>query len=836
MLQPNVTASAEPMLPPSALHELLLQMPDAFTVMEQDGRISFANEAAARMLGYPSPAALCTAPLSKIMASFSVLDELGQPLPLDRLPNRIAMEGRRPPEQIVRYRVLETGEERWSAVSATPLFGPGGRVQRVLSVFRDVTEQRRSALAVKILSEASAILSESLDYELTLAAVARAAVPAIADWCAVEIVDPETNASRQVAVAHVDPEKVKWAEQLRKRYPPNPDEPRGVPNVLRTGVPEMMAEIPQELIDAAAIDEEHRQILREIGFRSYMVVPLKARGRVLGALTLVSAESRRSYGPFDLALAEGLASRASLAVDNARLFTEAQDLYAEALRSNERLELSLHASRMGAWEWDIAHDTVTWTPSLEALHGIPIGSFPGTFEAYLSDIHPDERPRVREALLRAVETKSDSYHLLYRIIRPDGAIRWIEPTGRYVEARAGRSARMIGVCADVTERKEAEEAAQRLLGERAARVEAEAAKQRIQQILESITDPFFVADPDLRLMYANEAAADLAPTVLGGPLGKQIKELFPEAESARFHEESQRARAARTQITFRDHLLAAGRWFEVHAYPMSDGISFYLRDVTPRRAAEEERRRAEIALEQHARELARSNADLQQFAYVASHDLKEPLRMVASYTQLLARRYKGKLGADADEFIGYAVDGASRMQALIDDLLSYSRIGTRANEPAPVRAGDSLDAALHNLRAAIEQSGAVVTHDALPEVAADGSQLVQLFQNLIGNALKFRGREPPRVHVAAERRGDAWEISVRDNGIGIASEYRDRVFVIFQRLHTRGEYPGNGIGLSICKKIVERHGGRIWIESADTGGSIVHFTLPVKPMLAYKDD
>lgn len=827
MLQTNATVSSEPMLPPSALHELLSQMPDAFTVQELDGRLSFANEAASRMLGYPSPAALCATPLAKISASFSVLDEHGAPLPPDRLPGRIAMEGRRAPEQIIRYRVVETGEERWSAVSATPLFGAGGRVQRVLNVFRDVTAERRAALAVKILAEASAILSESLDYEVTLAAVARAAVPAIADWCAVEIVDPETNASRQVAVAHVDPEKVNWAEELRVRYPPNPDAPRGVPNVLRTGVSEMMAEIPQELLEAAAIDEEHRRIIHAIGFRSYMVVPLKARGRVLGAITLVSAESRRSYGPSDLALAEGLASRAALAVENARLFKETQDLYAEALRSNERLELALDAGHLGAWEWDIAHETVTWTPSLEVLHGIPIGTFPGTFEAYLSDIHPEERPRVRAALLHAVETRSEAYHLLYRIIRPDGKVRWIEPTGRYVEARAGRSARMIGVCADVTDRLAAEEAARRLLGEQAARAQAEAAKLRIQQILESITDPFFVIDGELRLMYANEAAADLAPSVLEGPLGKEVRELFPAAESARFHEEYLRAQAARAPITFPDHLFAMGRWFEVHAYPTSDSVSFYLRDVTARRAAEDERRKAESALEQHARDLARSNAELQQFAYVASHDLKEPLRMVASYTQLLARRYQGKLGSDADEFIGYAVDGASRMQALIDDLLSYSQVGTRGKEAAPVRVGEALDAALYNLRAAIEQSGAVVTESDLPEVAADGTQLVQLFQNLVGNALKFRGTEPPRIHVSAARRGDAWEFSVRDNGIGIAAEYRDRVFVIFQRLHSRGEYPGNGIGLSICKKIVERHGGKIWIESSDTGGAILRFTLPV---------
>jgi signal transduction histidine kinase len=235
---------------------------------------------------------------------------------------------------------------------------------------------------------------------------------------------------------------------------------------------------------------------------------------------------------------------------------------------------------------------------------------------------------------------------------------------------------------------------------------------------------------------------------------------------------------------------------------------------------------ARQALEKSVVELARSNSDLQQFAYVASHDLQEPLRMVASYTQLLAKRYKGKLDADADEFIAYAVGGASRMQKLIQDLLSYSRVDTQgqAGEPTPV--GSVLDYALGNLRAALEESRAEVTRDPLPTVMADERQLLQVFQNLLSNALKFRGEQPPRVHVSAERRGNEWVFSVRDNGIGIDPQYAGRIFVVFQRLHNISEYPGTGIGLAICKKIVERHGGRIWMESQPGQGATFYFTLP----------
>jgi len=235
---------------------------------------------------------------------------------------------------------------------------------------------------------------------------------------------------------------------------------------------------------------------------------------------------------------------------------------------------------------------------------------------------------------------------------------------------------------------------------------------------------------------------------------------------------------------------------------------------------------ARQALEETVAELRRSNSDLQQFAYVASHDLQEPLRMIASYTQLLAKRYKGKLDSDADDFIGYAVEGASRMQTLINDLLAYSRVTTQGKVFERVDCNQILEDVLSNLRLAIEENRAVVTHDALPVVTADGGQLSQLFQNLIGNAIKFHGEEPPRVHVSVELRNNEWQFSVLDNGIGVDPQYAERIFVIFQRLHNREEYPGTGIGLAVCKKIVERHGGRIWVQSPIGRGSIFYFTLP----------
>ena len=257
-----------------------------------------------------------------------------------------------------------------------------------------------------------------------------------------------------------------------------------------------------------------------------------------------------------------------------------------------------------------------------------------------------------------------------------------------------------------------------------------------------------------------------------------------------------------------------------------EGIIVNLRDVSQLKQAEE-------AVTKTADDLARSNQELEQFAYAASHDLQEPLRKIASYTQLLQQRYKGKFDAEADKFIGYIVDGAYRMQALIRDLLMYSRAGRGELALEPTDMEQVLAQALSNLETALQANQAAVTHDPLPMVMASPSQMTQILQNLVGNAIKYHGDAPPKVHVSALQKSGFWQFSIQDNGIGIDPQYADRVFIIFQRLHTKKEYAGTGIGLAICKKMVERHGGQVWLESEGEGkGTTFKFTLPAELVAA----
>jgi PAS domain S-box-containing protein len=347
-------------------------------------------------------------------------------------------------------------------------------------------------------------------------------------------------------------------------------------------------------------------------------------------------------------------------------------------------------------------------------------------------------------------------------------------------------------------------------------------------LVESLPIGIFRKDLQGRFTFGNQRFCDGLSRPLEQILGKTDHDFYPTELADKYAHDDRKV--SQTGAIFDDvegHQKPNGERLFVHVMkvPVFDGKGNIVEtqgmfwDETARVLAEENLKRV-------AQELARSNEELRQFASVASHDLHEPLRAVTSFCRLLQRRCQGQLDTAADEYIGFIVDGATRMQELLEDLLEYTRVGTRGKSFQPTECSAVLDRVLASLRIAVQESAAVVTRDSLPVVLGDATQLAQLFQNLIANAIKFRGQETPRIHFTAERQGSAWLCSVRDNGIGIDPRNAERIFVIFQRLHAREEYEGTGIGLAVCKKIVERHGGRIWVESRLGQGSAFFFTLP----------
>ena len=345
-------------------------------------------------------------------------------------------------------------------------------------------------------------------------------------------------------------------------------------------------------------------------------------------------------------------------------------------------------------------------------------------------------------------------------------------------------------------------------------------------LIEEMNEGVALLTTDLSIYYCNNKLASMLEIPLENMIGKPITNFIPsdQLENCKIPVESSSDSSCKEEISLETNDgTPMNIQINISFLEKIDGYYVIVTDLTEQKKAEQE-------LHDLLNELERSNEELQQFAYVSSHDLQEPLRTIASFTQLLERRYKGKFDSDADEFMEYIVEAAKRMQHMILDLLEYSRVSTNADEFKEINTVEALDEALFNLKGIIENNNAVITHNDLPKVTADKSQLTKVFQNLISNAIKFKkDNEQPKIHISARKdpQKNQYVFSIQDNGIGMDSQYAERIFTLFQRLHTRDEYQGTGIGLSVAKRIVERHGGRIWVESELGKGSTFYFTLPI---------
>ncbi|WP_375510238.1 GAF domain-containing protein [uncultured Nostoc sp.] len=549
---------------------------------------------------------------------------------------------------------------------------------------------------------------------------------------------------------------------------------------------------------------------------------------------------------------------------------------AEALReSEERWQLALHGNNDGIWDWNLKTNEVFFSTRWKEMLGYKDHEVSNGWDEWTKRIHPDERDWVLQAFQDHFAKKTPFYVCEYRVQCQDGSYKWILDRGQALWDASGDILRMVGSYTDITERKQADEELkwQNLRSQLFAEITLKIRESlQIDEILKTtVTEVQKLLQADRVLIF--QLQADGSGTVVqeavlpGWPviLGKNIFDpCFKEEYLERYRQGRISAmkdiQAADLQPCHREFLqqfaVRANLVVPILVRDSIWGLLLAHQCAAPRQWNNFETELLQqlgnqigIALSQaqllekesqQSQELARSNAELEQFAYVASHDLQEPLRMVTSYLQLLERRYKSQLDANADQFITYAVDGARRMQTLINDLLNYSRVSSRGQPFMQVDCNVVLAGAIANLQLAIAESKAVVTHETLPQVMADATQLTQVFQNLIANAIKFCQNQQPRIHIGVAKgdinldgeslnvipSADEWLFWVRDNAIGLESQYAERIFIIFQRLHGRGKYPGTGIGLAICKKIIERHGGRIWVESKPGQGSTFYFTIP----------
>ncbi|QLD90473.1 PAS domain S-box protein [Natronomonas salina] len=492
--------------------------------------------------------------------------------------------------------------------------------------------------------------------------------------------------------------------------------------------------------------------------------------------------------------------------------------------AKEQLEAATEAGAVGTWEWQVPEDEFVTGPTFartfgvdpeDAREGVPI-------ERLLSSIHEDDRERVAEKIDAAVENCAE-YEAEYRVRNANGELRWVVARGHVECDDEGEAVTFPGALTDITERKRAE-------------LELERQRRELETLFDVLPVGAVVADADGSLLRANDAARE----IWGGDVFDVDSVDEYEKYTATWADSGDPVDPQDWTMyrVLQGEAVAEPNVYEIEAFDgerriiMEHGMPVYddygnvsravvtLTDVT-------ERRESKRKLEDTVEKLEESNERLEQFAYAASHDLQEPLRMITSYLQLIERRYTDQLDEEAEEFIDFAVDGAERMREMIDALLEYSRVETRGDPFEPVDLETVLDDVLADLQLQIRETDADVTSESLPTVQGDASQLRQVFQNLLDNGLTYHGDDPPSIHVDVDRRDGEWVVSVADEGIGIDPGDQDRVFTVFDRLHSHEEYEGTGIGLALCERIVERHGGDIWVDSEPGEGATFSFTLPV---------
>lgn len=786
---------------------------DGITAQNSAGKLIYANDAAARIIGYASADEFLNTPLEeKVMPRFEMFDEDGLPLSLDRMPGRLALQGKTSDPLTIRFRVLATGEERWSMVRAKPVLNEDGEVVMAVNIFQDITDLKRNEMTQRLLAQASSILDTSLDYETRLMRLAELIVPRLADWCSVDILD-ENQVLQRVAVMHVDPDKVKWAHELHEQYPPDPNSPTGTYAVIRSNKTSYTPVVTEAMIDS--IPQQHyRDIVKKIGLSSVIQVPLYARGRGIGALGLIWAESGRHYTPADVALAEDLAHRAALALDNARLYAESQRLNAELEQRVEKRTVQLQKSNQRLKEQikerKHAQDLVmNLNTELEGR----VAERTRQLETANQELRHEvlEREQTDRALQAALQRTSELYEISQKVslARTPNEMLMALLTSSYLQSAVRTAISIFDMSwqedgapppsCTVLAAWNKDPHQPLYVGREFPLVEfglLEFYSRYEPLIMADIrTDPRIDEIGRRRLMDMNVLSSVVFPMVAGGERYGLLAMHFDQvgvlnAEDVRYL----RGLVDQTAIT-------------IHNFRLLD-------------AEAKARQEAEAA----------NNLKL-KFLAMISHELRTPLTSIKGFaTTLLAEDIQWQPESQRD-FLETIDLEADKLTDLIEQLLDLSRLeaGTMRILPQHVNWNEIVLTASAQLHVLTTNHELILESEPdLPLLKVDVIRVPQVLTNLVSNAVKYSPQRS-QIKVLAVRMSEQFiKVSVLDRGLGIPLESRSRIFEPFQQLEReRAGMKGAGLGLAICRGLIDAHGGRIWVDEHDGPGTTISFTLPV---------
>ncbi len=796
------------------LEAILRELPAGITVQDASGKLLYANDQAAVLTGYPSAEALLNAPAATLADSFEVVDESGKPLGVEERPSRLALRGQSASERVLRFRARNMGEEHWALVRVAPLMNATGQARMVVNVFQDIGLLKRSENAQRFLAEASILLNDSLDYEATLATIARLAVPTIADWCTVNL--RYDGKIQQVTVVHQDPEKMRLGHELQARYPTPLDARYGIPNVISTGKSEFIPRITPAMVDSTARDAEHRRLLQALGFRSLITVPLNVHGQTLGALTFMLSETPRIYDENDLLFAEDLARRAALAIENARL-------YEETRQQRERLRITLASIGDAVITTDDEGCITFMNPVAEQATGWSLDDAIGKQLAEVFHIineatrQPVESPVVK--VMREGTVVGLANHTL--LIAKDGREIPIDDSGAPIRSESGAIEGVVLVFRDVSERKE-----------------AEMVIQRQADLLQFANDAIFVWEFGNKIVQWYHGAELVYGFTAAEAVGRNAQSLLHTQAPLPWNEVEGILEKTGSWIGELRHTARDGREVSVESrlalVNYGDGRKLVLEinlDITERKRIELERQDLLIR-EQTARLQAEEAVRTRdEFLSVAAHELRTPITSLRGFAQVLLKQILRDETLDTEKLrrATHKIDEQSeKLARLIAQLLDISRLEAGRlelnREPVDLAglAQELADNAQMNT-----QHHQIVVH-AVPVVAeVDRLRLEQVIMNLLDNAIRY-SPQGGQIDLDVTKNGQHAEIAVTDRGLGIAPDYREHLFERFYQAHPGMSVGGLGLGLFISHQIIERHSGQIRAEFPPEGGTRFVVTLPLR--------